>query len=381
MTRAASRFTGWFSRFFVHVFLVASTFFGMASFAPHEARAGDSVMAVPEDAPYILAPHQVTVPHVPADFTSRTNGWLTVKFPRGYEERVEALLPDLGLTKDLLSVELGRPVLDQVEVRITRDVDEMARLAPVGAPPPAYASGVAYGPLKLVLVSLVGPRGAQPTKLEETLRHELVHIAVCDALGQGSVPRWFNEGLAVKLSGELAIDRVETLKTASLSNTLIPITELDRKFAGNAHEVELAYAQSADFVRFLSRRDDHPRFVRMLDRVASGQPFESAMANAYGSDLRKLEFQWKSDLAKRLPMWSIVGSLVSVAMVVLFGLAWYKRRKRSKEVLSQWEREEAQMDEVIRQIEAATRETTTTMPPPPQKLPKVEHGGSWHTLH
>ncbi len=354
----------------------------LASFVwPSLGHAG--VVVAPEDAPYLAAPQEIIVPPVPADFVARRSEWLTVTFPRAYESRVEAILPDLESTRQLLTIEFGRPVLGRVEVRIVRDFDEMSRLAPVGSPPPAYASGVAYGPLKLVLVSMVGPRGGEPTKLEETLRHELVHIAVCDALGQGSVPRWFNEGLAVKLSGEFALDRVETLKAASLSDTLVPIAELDRKFHGNGQEVSLAYAQSADFVRFLSRRDDHDRFVRLLDRVAAGQPFEPAVSNAYGADLRRLEYQWKQDLARRMPLWSIVGSLVSVLMVALFAAAWWKRRRSSKAVLARWEREEAQMDEVLRQIELATRASAAAPPsvPPAARLPKVEHAGAWHTLH
>ena len=60
--------------------------------------------------------------------------------------------------------------------------------------------------------------------------------------------------------------------------------------------------------------------------------------------------------------------------------AWWKRRKKSRDTLARWEEEEAHMDEVIRQIEAATREPET-LRMPPQKLPKVEHGGGWHTLH
>lgn len=354
----------------------------LASFAwPARAHAG--IIAAPEDAPYLATPQHIVIPPVPADFMTRRSEWLTVTFPRAYESRVDTLLPDLESTRQLLMSEFGRPVLDRVEVRIVRDFDEMARLAPVGAPPPAYASGVAYGPLKLVLVSLVGPRGGEPTKLEETLRHELVHIAVCDALGQGSVPRWFNEGLAVKLSGELALDRVETLKAASLSDTLFPIAELDHKFHGNGQEVSLAYAQSADFVRFLSRKADRERFVRLLDRVAAGQPFEAAISNAYGIDLRRLEYQWKQDLARRMPLWSIVGSLVSVLMVTLFAAAYWKRRRGSKAVLARWEREEAQMDEVLRQIELATRTAAEAPPsvPPAARLPKVEHAGAWHTLH
>jgi len=364
---------------YVRLAVIALMAFWLVTFS-RAAHAQEPVVSAPNDAPFLVAPHQIKVPKLPAAFESHSEGWLSIGYPKDYRDRVQALIPDLAATRERLMVDLGRPVLGQVEVRIVRDWDEMARLAPEGAPPPAYASGVAYGPLRLVLVSLVAPQGAEPTKLEETLRHELVHIAVFDAFGQGTVPRWFNEGLAVKLSGELAIDRVETLKTASLSGSLIPFGEVDRKFNGNPHEVSLAYAQSADFVRFLSRKDDHQRFVHMLDRVAQGQGFDSAMTNAYGADLRKLEYQWKADLAKRMPIWSVVGSLVSVLMVVLFGLAWWKRRKKSRDTLARWEEEEAHMDEVIRQIEAATREPEP-LRMPPQKLPKVEHGGGWHTLH
>lgn len=342
----------------------------------------EPVVSVPLDAPFLVAPHQNVVPALPAGFETRLEGgWLTLAFPREYHDRMEALVPELAATRDRVAMELGRPALSRVEIRIGRDPVEMARLSPEGAPPFSYASGMAYGPLHLVTVSLVAPQGAQAINLDETLRHELVHIAIFDGFGQGTVPRWFNEGLAVKLSGELAIDRVETLRTASLAGTLIPFTEMDRKFFGDPGEVKLAYAQSADFVRFLSRRDDHPRFVRMLDRVSQGQPFDSSMSDAYGADLRKLEFQWKSDLAKRIPIWSIIGgSLASVLMVVLVALAWWKRRKTSRETLARWEEEDARMDEVIRRIEASVQEQTP-VPVPPQKLPKVEHGGAWHTLH
>lgn len=348
---------------------------------PSPARAQEPVVSAPQDAPFLLAPHQNVVPKVPPTFEVRTEGtWLTIAYPREYHDRVEGLLQDLRDTRTRVANALGRPEIQRIEVRIARDPEEMARVAPEGAPPFSYASGMAYGPLRLITVSLVAPQGAQPVHLEETLRHELVHAAIYEGFGQGTVPRWFNEGLAIGLSGELALERVETLRGASLSGTLFPFSEIDRRFFGSPHDVQLAYAQSADFVRFLSKKEDHQRFVRMLDRVASGQPFDSAMTDAYGADLRKLEFQWKSDLAQRMPIWSIVGSFVSFAMVGLFGIAWWKRRKKSKETLARWEQEEAEMDEVLRRIEAATQEHEAVRVPP-QKLPKVEHGGAWHTLH
>ncbi len=382
--RAHGANDSWLSRLFSSLRVSLSLIVASLVLAlPLSASAQEPVVSAPQDAPFLIAPHQNVIPAVPATFETRLEGgWLTLAYPREYHDRMDALVPELVATRDRLAEELGRPAISRVEIRVARDPQEMARVAPEGAPPFSYASGMAYGPLHLITVSLVAPQGSDAIHLEETLRHELVHIAVFDGFGQGTVPRWFNEGLAVKLSGELAIERIETLRTASLAGTLIPFTEMDRKFFGDPAEVKLAYAQSADFVRFLSRRDDHPRFVSMLDRVGQGQAFDAAMTDAYGSDLRKLEFQWKKDLAKRIPIWSIIGgSLVSVLMVVLFAMAWWKRRKASRETLARWEEEESQMDAVIRQIEAATQEAPEPLPVPPQKLPKVEHGGSWHTLH
>jgi hypothetical protein len=209
------------------------------------------------------------------------------------------------------------------------------------------------------------------------------------------VPRWFNEGFAVAASGELSWKRTRTLWDATLSDTLMPLSELDAQFPSDPYRVNIAYAESADFVRFLLKSADRARFASMIDRVKEGQPFERALGDAYGSDERKLEYEWREELKKRygyLP--ALTGtSFVWIGVVVLMGIGYVKKRRASKAKLAQWEREEAALDaayavakrrslEAVAESAGAAASAGDHVPvksTPP--VPMVEHDGTWHTLH
>ena len=60
----------------------------------------------------------------------------------------------------------------------------MAKLAPTGAPPPAYAVGVAYPALRLILLSMVTPDKWLPPDLDAVYTHELSHVALHEAVGE-----------------------------------------------------------------------------------------------------------------------------------------------------------------------------------------------------
>ena len=207
------------------------------------------------------------------------------------------------------------------------------------------------------------------------------------------MPRWFNEGLAIHASKESRFLRMRTLWDATLSKKIIPLADLDQAFPRERYEVSIAYAQSADFVRFLLRDTDRDRFESMIERVRSGTPFERALTDAYGTDLRKLEYQWLEELAKRYTFVPFLtgGSLLWVLVFVVLVFGYLKRRKRTRETLERWAREEAEMDAAIH-VEAVGPEIAPAVaaapafapggrPPLPSGLPKIEYEGRWHTLH
>jgi hypothetical protein len=246
---------------------------------------------------------------------------------------------------------------------------------------------VAYPALHFVMLALQAPVTWEAPDLSELMRHELAHVALADAVGGRHVPRWFNEGLAIRQSGEVPWSRLRTLWEASLGKRLIPLRDLDAGFPTESYEVNVAYAESADFVSFLMRDSDRARFGSLVQRVGAGVAFDRAMEDAYGTDVRKLEFQWREEVSRRFGIVPMLtgGGLVWTAILGLAFAAWLKRRRRARAKLEHWAREEAELDAAI----AATSAAAGPDAPPgeedlPPRMPPsgvVEHEGRWYTLH
>lgn len=364
----------------VLAFVLAFAFTG----APRIARAQDPATAVqPADVPLVVSSAQVTIPPVPAGYLTEDRGWLRFSYPPAAKERVAGILRDADSVKADLAELLGQPVLDHVEVRVAPTFSDMARLAPVGAPVPEYASGIAYNGMHLVLLTMMAPRGSEATDLDAVFRHELAHVALEDAVHGRHVPVWFNEGLAVNFASE-RFERTYTLAQATLQGTLLPLADLERSMGKTTDEVPIAYAESADFVHFLQRRTDRVRFAALIARVGEGQTFDRAASDAYGADLRKLEYQWRGDLEKRFSVLPILTGGGFVWVLVMCGLvyAYVKKRRRAKKILDRWAHEEALEDaRAARRAEAEREEALGLLGSAALRPQKVEHDGHWHTLH
>jgi hypothetical protein len=348
---------------------------------------GPAPPMTPRDVVDVLDPASAPLGPLPADFQVVPHGWITLELPSSVADRAPGLLRDADEFKQVLSKSFAqKPMLDHVLVRIARNPEQMAELAPRGLPPPPYATGVAYGPLHVALLSLQAPQTWEASNLIELQRHELTHLALSDAVLAHHLPRWFDEGLAIHESGELWWDRSKTLGEAVIAHHIIPLAELDH-FASDGPEVNIDYAESADFVRFLLRDSDKARFASLLGRVRGGATFDRALEDAYGTDLRKLEYEWQEDMSHRfsvIPMLTGGGVLWSL-MAILAVVAWVKRRKRAKEKLAEWAREEAAMEAAqarLRERQSAEVEESDAMPPGSMPgIPVVEHEGRWYTVH
>lgn len=350
------------------------------------------VVVAPRDEPLVLQPEAVKIPAVPSEFVQKDLGWMTIAYPPAAEPRVASVIKEADSIKTELGTTLGEPVLSRVDVRIARSPEEMTKLAPEEVPPPPYATGVAYSSLHLVLVSLSAPGPASDgTNVDEVMRHELAHIALQDATQGHHVPRWFNEGFAIHASGESPFQRWKTLENATLSKQILPLSDLDQGFPQDNYDVSVAYAESADFVRYLVRDGDEHRFTSLVSRVREGDSFDRALGDAYTTNLRRLEFQWREDLSKRFTLTPVLlgGSFLWVLVAGLMGWAYVKKRRKAKETLARWEKEERALELArLRLLEGEPQEesvesaaTSARNPLRAAGLPKVHHDGHWHTLH
>lgn len=328
---------------------------------------------------------------LPRGYDTFDAGWFHLSYPASMSHWVEPLMKEATAFRNELSARFGHPVLSKVRVRIAEDPAGMALLAPLNAPFPKYAVGVAYSRLRLILLTKEPVHDNAQHDLLETFRHELAHLALHEAVDGHPVPLWFNEGLAVHLSREKAFARTQTLWTAVVSDNLLPLGEIERHFPHDMVGVPLAYAQSADVVRYLLRQEDQERFELLIRKLRRGQEFDRALYGSYGMDSYNLEQVWRMDAESRYTVWPVVftatGVWVGAAFLVV--LAWRRKRQRAQRTLRRWAREEAV--EEWRKVQAQERETepwaSVSSDARPVVLvrespvPMVQHDGDWHTLH
>ena len=293
-----------------------------------ETGAADLILA-PEGGP--VGP--VQLPPLPEDYLRVERDSVTWDFPASAIERVRPLMGAFRSEWTRIASDLGERLDPRLHVRVVRDADEMRALAPPGMPPPSYASGVAYPSLGLILLSMTAPFGGDPPQIERVFVHELSHVALHRAVGGHPVPRWFTEGLAIQHAREHSFERVKVLAAAAYESQRIPLSQLSGRFPDGPTQVDLAYAQSADLVRFLM---DDPRgqtkLRRLVRSLRDGLSFSDALFESYYMRPAQLERDWVEDLRSRSRVYPLLvgGSLAWVLAAILLPVAYLRRRKRAK---------------------------------------------------
>jgi hypothetical protein len=246
--------------------------------------------------------------------------------------------------------------------------DEYEALAPFGGTPPSWAAALAWPDENVVLLeaqSLTKGDG------QETLRHELIHIAL-GRLGH-SWPRWFQEGLAQHLTGErrFSVEHYTTLARAVAADRVFKLDDLAMGFPERPSDVEIAYAESAAFVLFLTERHPRSAFGELVDGVGRGETFEIAFAKAFHTSLNLEERTFREELPGRYPFWPIVTTGTSLwAFASLLVVIGYVRRRRAVLLKrAEQEAQEAAEDAAARILAAEQARALEGLPQPPAEPP------------
>ena len=345
-----------------------------------------SVGAAAQEAPDLALPApDLALPAPINGYQTERIGSVTWTFPESERGRVAELIEGFDDHWAKVVNDFGAVIDDELIIRVARNPREMRAMAPIGHPPPEYATGVAYSRWGVILLTMSAPQTWEPPDLEVVLVHELSHVALYRAVLGNPMPRWFNEGVAIHQSEVRLLPRMESLLRAAAQRSMLRLSELDKHFPDHPHEVNVAYAQSADVVGFLRRsNNDERRFHRLVQSLRDGETFDTALATAYGWTRVGLERQWRESLRTRyriLPA-LFAGSTIWVAAAILVVFAYRRRRRYHHLKLEQMAYRE--------QLEAVA--AASEPPPPPVSvapsgpaadtgIPIVEHDGESHTLH
>ena len=295
-------------------------------------------------------------------------GRVTVYAERGLESTARDLAESAEAAMVRISADLvDLPVPRTIEVRLVRESRDLAEVAPQGRGAPAWAIGVAYPDLGII--SIATRRNSAVVDPLSTLKHELGHIALGVALGK-LAPHWLHEGFAYQHSGEWSWDRAEALAGMAWFGGVVELDQLDNSFPAEELPAHRAYAQSYDFVGFLSRRgrwedknDDGDRwpFRRFLTEIRRTGNLDLAAKTAFGKPMHELFGEWRSDLTNRYMLMPIglLGLAIWIMCAMLLVLAFLRRRRQNRKRIAQWDLEEQQRAEQER-AEAAARAAALT---------------------
>lgn len=242
---------------------------------------------------------------------------------RRINEAVVAMPPFPALPADDSEPAARRAVL----VHIAGSEEELARLARGGMP--EWGAGIAIPAERTVVLPALGRRNRDPGSLLRTLRHELAHIALHDALSPGRVPRWFDEGYARWSAGEWDASAEWRLRLAFAMNRAPPLDSLTLGWPRRAAEAEVAYLLAASAVGYLLEQGGQDGLALFVARWRATGSMDAAMRRTYGRTPGQLEHDWQRVVRSRYG-WAAALSHATVfwAFAALLLVALYVLRRR-----------------------------------------------------
>ena len=245
-------------------------------------------------------------------------GPATVVAPPALQDRAVVLAERMGGPMEFPG--LGRHVPAPFVLVLAEDSLALARLSRGRAP--GWGAAVAFPWSRTIMLR------ADLPDLEQTLRHELAHLALRSAV-RTYLPLWFDEGYATLAAGELGGMMQLELNLAVALGRVPTLRQLDGLLRGSATDANTAYALAATAVAELMRRPAPGGLAALLARLEAGEPFALALESTLGMSEERFELLWRRSLRRRYGVitWLAAGGFWTIVALSVFVVTWYKRER------------------------------------------------------
>lgn len=200
----------------------------------------------------------------------------------------------------------------------------------VGGGAPEWGAAIAFPRLQRIVMQ-GRDAGADAGDPRVTLRHELAHLAIYEALGAGT-PRWFDEGYASYAAGEWGREQVLVTSIGLVWRGLPTLAGLDSGFYAGAERAQRSYALAHRAVAELATLDPEQGLQLLFSHWRREGSFERALRRAHGMSSADFETFWRSRVRRQYGVLALAADLtvLSLFLLVLLGPMWWQRRKRLK---------------------------------------------------
>jgi len=141
-------------------------------------------------------------------------------------------------------------------------------------------------------------------KFASILVHELTHIIFREHIGEGRLPLWLDEGVAVymenKYGGGYYTNGFQFLKKKIKEDTYIKFPQLNKVTIGSLDGesndyINLFYLESFSIINFIMKKYGKYKFSNFLRLLKKGEGIESALSKVFYDfkNFDKFEAKWK----------------------------------------------------------------------------------------
>jgi hypothetical protein len=156
--------------------------------------------------------------------------------------------------------------------------------------------------------------------------HELVHIALNRAYPGLKIPRWFHEGAAMTLSGELSLQENVGVSKAIFTGSLMPLSAIDSVNAFGRNRADLAYSQAHLSVLFLIEQYGIEVLPDILNAARATTGFWNGVTSALGISQQEFDgllmkylttkYQFAFIFADTYAYWILIVALFIVGFII-----------------------------------------------------------------
>jgi hypothetical protein len=207
---------------------------------------------------------------------------------------------------------------------------------------PEWGGGGALGADSIVL-PVDKPSAFYQSDIEKIILHEMVHITLERAYGHLRIPRWFHEGVAMTLSGDISFEQQLQLSRAIILRALVPLDSMEFLNRFSRWRAEVAYSQCQFAVQFLITTYGMDLIPELLLESRKTRRFERACVTVFGLTVPELQKLLDKEMSSKYRILFVIGdySFVWGGILVLAVVAFVVtviRKKRKMRIMEEEER-------------------------------------------